>query len=99
MSRTPVTIDPERLTERLPAPPGRWTRTDEAGGIVEYRIAGGDGVCAAAKLTIRPDLLGDHAVRLDRKQGCQSAGTSRFDDIGTAVETVETELLVAGRSE
>ena len=94
-----ATIDPERLTEGLPSPPGEWTRTDDGGGIVEYRIGGSDGVCAAAKLTIRPDLLGDHAVRLDRKQGCKSAGTSRFDDIQVAVETVENELRGAGRSE
>lgn len=92
MPNTRLSADPERLVDRLPAPPGAWTRTDDNGGIVEYRIAGDDGVCAAAKLTIRPDLLGDHAVRLDRKQGCRSAGTTRFDSLDAAVETVEAEL-------
>lgn len=98
MSRS-VAVDPDRLTEQLPDPPGEWNRTDDGGGIVEYRIAGEDGVCAAAKLTIRPDLLGDDAVRLDRKQGCKSAGTTRFEDIASAVETVETELREAGHGE
>ena len=98
MSRS-VAVDPDRLTERLPDPPGEWNRTDDGGGIVEYRIAGEDGVCAAAKLTIRPDLLGDAAVRLDRKQGCKSAGTTRFEDIASAVETVETELREAEHGE
>jgi hypothetical protein len=95
VSQTRAPVDPEQLVDRLPAPLGAWSRTDDTGGIVEYRIPGDDGVCAAAKLTIRPDLLGDHAVRLDRKQGCQSVGTSRFDDITTAVETVEAELRAA----
>jgi len=98
MSRS-VTVDPEQLTERLPDPPGEWNRTDDGGGIVEYRIAGDDGVCAAAKLTIRPDLLGDAAVRLDRKQGCKNAGTTRFDDLASAVGAVETELRESLRDE
>ncbi|MES3517307.1 MAG: hypothetical protein PPP58_06555 [Natronomonas sp.] len=85
-------VDPDRLAERLPDPPEPWVRSDDGGGIVEYRIPGDDGVCAAAKLTIRPDVLGDSAVRLDRKQGCRSAGTDRFDDLATALDVVETEL-------
>ena len=99
MQKRPEPVDPDRLTEQLPDPSGAWDRTDEAGGIVEYRIAGDDGVCAAAKLTIRPDLLGEHAVRLDRKQGCRNAGTSRFDDLAAAVRTVETELRTADRDD
>lgn len=99
MSHAPTPVDPEQLADRLPSPPGAWDRTDENGGIVEYRIDGDDGVCAAAKLTVRPDLLGDHAVRLDRKQGCRSAGTSRFDDVTAAVEMVETELHAANERE
>ncbi|WP_299235670.1 hypothetical protein [Natronomonas sp.] len=95
MLNTRTSADPHRLADRLPAPPGEWTRTDNDGGIVEYRIAGDDGVCAAAKLTIRPDHLSERAVRLDRTQGCQRVGTSRFDAVDAAVETVETELRSA----
>ncbi|ESS11023.1 MAG: hypothetical protein A07HR60_02168 [uncultured archaeon A07HR60] len=84
--------DPDHLTEVLPEAPGPWQRTDENGGIVEYRIAGGDGVCAAAKLLIRPDVLGEHAARIDRKQGCKNAGTDRFENLDALVETVNTEL-------
>lgn len=84
--------DPDHLTETLPEAPGPWQRTDETGGIVEYRIAGGDGICAAAKLLVRPDVLGDHAARIDRKQGCNSVGSDRFDDLDALVDTVTTEL-------
>lgn len=65
VTQASLTVDPERLSQRLPAPPGEWDRTDDGGGIVEYRIAGTDGVCAAAKLTIHPNLFGERAVRLD----------------------------------
>ena len=99
MTQASLSVEPEVLIERLPEPPGEWTRTHEPGGIVEYRIAGNDGICAAAKLTIRPDLLGDRAVRLDRKQGCKGAGTSRFDDLASAVGTVEAELHAADNGE
>ncbi len=84
--------DPDHLTEALPEAPDPWQRTDENGGIVEYRIAGGDGICAAAKLLIRPDVLGEHAARIDRKQGCKNAGTDRFENLDALVETVNTEL-------
>ena len=99
MTQASLTINPERLSQRLPAPPGEWTRTDDGGGIVEYRIAGTDGVCASAKLTVRPDIFSEHAVRVDRKQGCKNAGTTRFENVRTAVETVETELHEAERNE
>lgn len=86
------TVDPAALVDRLPDPPGAWTRTDQTGGIVEYRLAGADGVCAAAKLVVRPDLLGGDRVRVDRKQGCSDAGTDTFADLDGAVATVEREL-------
>lgn len=91
-SAVETAADPSQLVDLLPEAPGPWQRTDENGGIVEYRIAGGDGVCAAAKILIRPDVLGDHAARIDRKQGCKNAGTDRFEDLGALVETVNTEL-------
>lgn len=87
--------DPERLVDRLPSPPEPWERSHDGGGIVEYRLAGDDGVCAAAKLVVRPDLLGDSAVRIDRKQGCQSAGTTRHEDVASAVDALGTELDAA----
>lgn len=90
---TPETAaDPDRLTAALPSAPGIWDRTDHEGGIVEYVIAGDDGVCTAAKLVVRPDLIADTPVRLDRKQDCRHVGTDRFEDIDTACETVEREL-------
>lgn len=84
--------DPAELTERLPTAPGEWERSDAAGGIVEYRVAGDEGVCAAAKVTVRPDPLSEAAVRVDRTQGCSSAGTTRHDGIGSAVAAVRTAL-------
>lgn len=84
--------DTTGLAERLPEPPGDWLRSDEPGDIVTYRLPDDDGVCAAAKLVVRPDLLGERAVRLDRTRGCRSAGTDRFDDVSQAVDAVEREL-------
>lgn len=90
---TPETAaDPDQLSAALPAPPGVWERTDHEGGIVEYVIAGDDGVCTAAKLVVRPEVIQDDAVRLDRKRDCASAGTDRFETVDAAVETVEREL-------
>ena len=93
---TPETAaDPVRLSDALPAPPDPWQRADRSGGIVEYRIAAEDGVCAAAKIVVRPDLFEASAVRVDRKQGCHDAGTTRHEDIESAVETVAGELSTA----
>jgi len=91
-----ASADPARLTEALPVPSGPWERSDSNGGIVEYRIAGEDGVCAAAKLVVRPELFESSAVRGDRKQGCHDVGTTRHDDIEAAVEAVTSELATAG---
>ena len=77
--------DPDRLSAALPSPPGVWGRTDHDGGIVEYVIAGDEGVYTAAKLVVRPEGIDDGVVRLDRTRDCASAGTDRF-------ETVEHEL-------
>jgi len=90
-----TSADPARLTEALPASSGPWERTDSNGGIVEYRIADDDGVCTAAKLVVRPELFETSAVRVDRKQGCHDAGTTRHDDIESAVEAVTSELATA----
>lgn len=87
--------DPARLTEALPQPSDPWERTDADGGIVEYRIAGDDRVCTAAKLVVRPELFEPSAVRVDRKQGCQDVGTTRHDDIESAVAVVTNELATA----
>lgn len=84
--------DPDDLLERLPAPPGAWERVDSTGGIVEYRLAGEAGVCAAAKVTVRPDPLSAAAVRVDRTRGCASAGTTRHDDVERAVAAVRAAL-------
>ncbi|MXR50022.1 hypothetical protein GRX03_00155 [Halovenus sp. WSH3] len=84
--------DPDRLVEALPPARGAWERTDHEGGIVEYVIAGDDGVCTAAKLVVRPDVIEETAVRLDRKRDCTDVGTDRFDDVAAARETVEREL-------
>lgn len=84
------------LPRQLPTdPPGDWRRTDPGGGIVEYRLPDEARVCTAAKLTVRPDLLGDAAVRLDRTQGCQEAGTTRYDDLSEAVAAVRRTLETA----
>ena len=84
--------DPEALTERLPAAPGEWTRTDESGGVIEYRLPSDESPCTAAKVAVRPDVLGDAAVRLVRKRGCSSAGDDRYDSVDAAVRAVTREL-------
>ncbi|MFW6316880.1 MAG: hypothetical protein ACOC06_00240 [Halorubrum sp.] len=84
--------DPDVLAERLPPAPGGWERTDDLTGTVEYRLPGDDGVCTAAKLSVRPDALGDAAVRLHRTVDCQTAGTDRFDAVDDAVAVVTREL-------
>ena len=90
---TETAADPDRLERRLPAdPPAGWQRTDAGGGIVEYRLPGDDGVCAAAKVTVRPDVVDSAAVRIERKKGCQTAGRSTYDDLEAAVDAVETTL-------
>jgi hypothetical protein len=81
----------DRLQAALPAPPGAWERYDE-GGAVQYRLPGEDGICAAAKLTARPDRLGEAAVRVDRMADCRSAGTTRHPDVAAAVDAVSEEL-------
>ncbi|SDW62745.1 hypothetical protein SAMN05443574_105101 [Haloarcula vallismortis] len=87
--------DPEALVAALPDPPAPWQRSDANGGIVEYRIPDDDGVCAAAKLVVRPELFDDSAVRVDRKQGCKDVGTGRHPDIESAVDAVTTEIAAA----
>jgi hypothetical protein len=81
----------DRLQTALPAPPGAWERYDE-GGAVQYRLPGEDGVCAAAKLTARPDRLGEDAVRVDRMADCRGAGTTRHSDVAAAADAVAAEL-------
>ncbi|MEF8828022.1 MAG: hypothetical protein V5A15_01520 [Haloarcula sp.] len=90
--------DPEKLVVALPDPPAPWQRSDTSGGIVEYRIPDDDGVCAAAKLVIRPELLDDAAVRIERKQGCKDVGTGTQPDIESAVDVVTAELSAAVNS-
>lgn len=87
--------DPGRLTDALPTPSGPWQRTDNAGGIVEYRIPDDGGICAAAKLVVRPELFEASAVRVDRKQGCHDVGTTRHENIESAVDAVTSELATA----
>lgn len=84
--------DPDALRERLPPASGDWTRTDDVTGTVEYRLPSNDTPCTAAKLTVRPDLLGESAVRLDRTVDCHDVGDSRFDDVDDAVDVVAREL-------
>ncbi len=93
-SRTPAesTISSEQLVDALPSPPGAWERTNMNDGIVEYRYAGPDGVCALAKVTVRRARISEAAVRVDRKQRCQNVGTTRHDDLQDAVTTVQDEL-------
>jgi hypothetical protein len=93
-----TSADPAQITNALPDPPDPWERTDSEGGIVEYRVPDDDGVCAAAKLVVRPELFEDGAVRVDRKQGCHDAGTTRHDDVESAVEAVTRELATAVQS-
>lgn len=87
--------DPAQLVDALPDAPAPWQRSDTSGGIVEYRIPDDNGVCAAAKLVVRPELFEDSAVRIDRKQGCQDVGTTAHPDVERAVATVQTELDAA----
>lgn len=84
--------DPTVLRERLPPAPGAWTRTADVTGTVEYRLPSDESPCTAAKLTVRPDVLGDGAVRLDRTVDCHGVGTDRFDTVDGVVETVDREL-------
>ena len=84
--------DPAEIRERLPAAPGRWTRTADVTGTVEYRLASDEGPCTAAKLTVRPDVLGDGGVRVDKTVDCRGVGTDRFDDVDGAAAAVEREL-------
>lgn len=88
--------DPAVLVANLPTdPPGDWQRTDTGGGIVTYRLPDEARLCTAAKLTIRPDLFGEAAVRLDRTQGCREAGTTRHDDVASAVTAVRKTFETA----
>lgn len=88
--------DPKALSAALPAPPAGWTRAEENGGIVEYRLPEDEGICAAAKVTVRPALLSEAAVRVDRKQRCQTVGQSRYDRLEAAVDAVRADLERAG---
>lgn len=88
--------DPDALAARLPtSPPAGWQRTDSGGGIVEYRLPDEQGLCAAGKVTVRPDVLGDAAVRVDLAKGCRSAGTTRYDSVEQAAEGVAETLETA----
>jgi hypothetical protein len=84
--------DPSTLSNELPDAPEGWQRSDATGGITEYRYAGNDGVCAVAKLSIRPDLLGSDAVRVDPKRGCSSGETRYYESVEAAVDGVTAEL-------
>ncbi len=91
--RTDTAADPAALVANLPTdPPGGWQRTDAEGGVVTYRLPDEARLCTAAKLTVRPDLFGEAAVRLDRTQGCQEAGTTRHDNVSGAVTAVRKTL-------
>ena len=81
----------ERLEEALPAAPEAWERHD-GGGAVQYRLPGEDGICATAKVTARPDRLGEAAVRVDRMADCRSVGTTRHVALAGAVDAVTQEL-------
>lgn len=94
--RSDTAADPAALVANLPMdPPGDWQRTDTGGGVVTYRLPDEARLCTAAKLTVRPDLLGGAAVRLDRTQGCRGAGTTRYDDVAGAVTAVRKILETA----
>ncbi|MFB6128091.1 MAG: hypothetical protein ABEJ79_12480 [Halolamina sp.] len=98
--QTPIetAADGAALVDALPEPPAGWQHSVDGGAVVEYRLPGDDGVCAAAKLTVRPDVLGDAAVRVDRTRGCKSAGTTYHGGVAEAVEAVETELRTASET-
>ena len=84
--------NPAALRDRLPPAPGAWTRTADVTGIVEYRLPSDDSPCTAAKITVRPDVLGNAAVRLDKTVNCRAVGTNRFDTVKEAVAVVGREL-------
>jgi hypothetical protein len=84
--------DPDVLRDRLPSAPGEWTRTADMTGTVEYRLPSDESPCTAAKLTVRPDVLGDGAVRVDKTVDCRGVGTDRFGDVDGAAAAVEREL-------
>lgn len=52
-----TSADPVRMTDALPDPPDPWERADSEGDIVEYWIPDGDGICTAAKIVVRPELV------------------------------------------
>jgi len=85
-------VEPGELRDRLPPAPGEWTRTADTTGTVEYRLPSDESPCTAAKLTVRPELFTDHAVRLDRTVDCRGVGTGRFDAVEDVVAVVEREL-------
>ena len=87
--------DPDALRDRLPDPPGDWTRTDDASATVEYRLPSDESPCTAAKLTVRPDVLGTGAVRLDRTVDCRAVGTNRIDTVDEAVDVAEDQVEAA----
>ncbi len=96
MSLNDSAADPERLAAALPTdPPAAWTRTVETSGLVEYRLPSEEGVCTAGKVQVRPDVLGDAAVRVDFVKGCRSAGTNSYESIERAVNVVERTLETA----
>ena len=97
-TRIETAANGDELVDALPGPPAGWQRSVDGETVVEYRLPGDDGVCAAAKLTVRPDVLGDDAVRVDRTRGCTSAGTTYHGDVAEAVAAVETELSAASGS-
>ena len=88
-SRNESAADPERFAVRLPEdPPRGWHRSDTDGGLVEYRLPETDGICTAGKVSARPDLLSETAVPVGHKSGCRTVGTSYYDDVQGAVDTV-----------
>ena len=93
---TETAADPEALAATLPTTPlAGWQRTDSGGGIVEYRLPDDEGLCAAGKVTVRPDVLGDAAVRVDLAKGCKTAGTTYYDTVAAAAEGVAETLETA----
>lgn len=96
MSPNDRAADPDRLAAALPTTlPANWTRTDESNGLVEYRLPGDGGICTAGKVQVRPDVLGDAAVRVDFVKGCRGAGTNYYDSVDQAAEAVARTLDTA----
>ncbi|SFR47893.1 hypothetical protein [Halorubrum sodomense] len=89
---TAEAADPDVLRDRLPPAPGEWTRSADMTGTVEYRLPSGESPCTAAKLTVRPDVLGDGTVRVDKTVGCRGLGTDRYDDLDAVVAAADYEL-------